>query len=74
MVPPLLVVHDAGDREIPVRGGEALAKAWPGAEFEETSGLGHYRILQDSAVVRMAVDFVAGSAALVGGRTEVREG
>src|SRR5438105_13503897 len=46
-LPPLLVVHDLMDREVPVRSGQDLARRSPGAEFRPTSGLGHTRILVD---------------------------
>lgn len=54
-----LVVHDAGDREVPAAHGRALAAAWPGARWMETSGLGHRRLLRDPAVVAGIADFIA---------------
>jgi pimeloyl-ACP methyl ester carboxylesterase len=55
---PGLVIHDEEDREVPWQQGEAIARAWPGAQFVLTRGLGHNRILRDGAVIRAAVDFV----------------
>lgn len=55
-----LVIHDAGDREVPQSSGLALARAWPGARFTRTQGLGHNRILRDGDVVNDAADFIAG--------------
>jgi pimeloyl-ACP methyl ester carboxylesterase len=55
---PLLVLHDAGDDEVPFEEGEALAQAWPGARFEPTQGLGHYRVLRDHRVTRAAATFL----------------
>lgn len=55
----LLVVHDEGDREVPVSEGAAVAAAWPGATFERTSGLGHHRIVRDERVVARAAAFLA---------------
>lgn len=55
-----LVIHDALDREVPRAAGEALARAWPGAGFVATRGLGHHRILREPAVARDAVDFING--------------
>ncbi len=55
---PALVIHDAGDREIPQAFGVALARAWPEAKFLGTHGLGHRLILRDAQVVRDAVDFI----------------
>lgn len=57
---PLLVVHDEGDREVPVRCGRELAAAWPGARLTITQGLGHTRILRDPAVIAELTAFVAG--------------
>ena len=57
-LPPLLVVHDLGDREVPVVVGQNLVRGWPGAVFRTTTGLGHNRILVDAGVVGQAVAFV----------------
>jgi pimeloyl-ACP methyl ester carboxylesterase len=57
---PLLVVHDEGDREVPVAYGRLLADAWADAELLVTHGLGHVRILRDVSVVDRVVSFVAG--------------
>ncbi len=59
MSQPLLVIHDALDREVPVAHGEHVAAAWPGARLVTTRGLGHQRILRDPEVVSRAVGFVA---------------
>ncbi len=56
---PLLIVHDEGDREVPVRCGRELAEAWPGARLTITHGLGHTRILRDPAVIAELTAFVA---------------
>ena len=55
---PLLVLHDEGDREVPLACGQQLAGAWPGAQIETTRGLGHHRILWDPAVVERIAAFV----------------
>ena len=55
---PLLVVHDRDDRDVPSSDGEAIARAWPGARFVETTGLGHRRIVHDPSVVARAVAFL----------------
>ena len=54
----LLVVHDREDREVPFAQGEALAAAWPAAQLQSTSGVGHRRILRDPGVVARAVELV----------------
>lgn len=55
---PLLVIHDRHDREAPFDGGEALARAWPGARLMATEKLGHRRILRDEAVIQAATAFL----------------
>src|SRR5262249_39604793 len=54
-----LVVHDAGDREVSPAAGLSLARAWGGARFVRTEGLGHRAILRDPQVVTDTVDFIA---------------
>jgi pimeloyl-ACP methyl ester carboxylesterase len=58
-VPPLLVVHDHDDREVPFFNGHAVASAWPGAALHGTEGLGHRRLLRDPGTVTRIVDFIA---------------
>jgi pimeloyl-ACP methyl ester carboxylesterase len=53
-----LIVHDADDRSVPITSGLALARAWRGAKFVGTKGLGHRRILRDPVVVADVVDFM----------------
>ena len=57
----VLVVHDTSDRVV-LRGQADLLLAAQGerARLLETTGLGHYRILRDPAVVGAAVAFVTG--------------
>ena len=56
-LPPLLIVHDLGDREVPVANGDRLAELWPGAELDTWTSLGHFRILTDPDVVRKVTAF-----------------
>jgi pimeloyl-ACP methyl ester carboxylesterase len=56
--PPLLVLHDRGDAEVPHTDAEAYAEVWPGARLVSTEGLGHRRILRDGEVIARAVGFV----------------
>jgi len=56
---PLLVVHDENDREVPIACGEAIARAWPKAQFLRTHGLGHQRILRDPETLHAIVSFVS---------------
>ncbi|MFC3551837.1 alpha/beta hydrolase [Lysobacter cavernae] len=54
-VPPLLLVHDGDDLEVPITDSRALAKAWPRARLLSTSGLGHRKLLREPSVVAVAV-------------------
>jgi pimeloyl-ACP methyl ester carboxylesterase len=56
---PLLLIHDEQDPEVPLEEGRAVADAWPRVELMVTSGLGHYRVLRDPAVVEKAATFLA---------------
>lgn len=58
MTVPLLVLHDAGDREMPFAEGVELAARWPRAELRRAEGLGHLRILRDPGCVGEAVEFL----------------
>jgi pimeloyl-ACP methyl ester carboxylesterase len=55
---PTLVIHDAGDHDVPIADGRAIAIA-SGGELVETQGLGHRAIMRDPEVVRAAVTFLA---------------
>jgi pimeloyl-ACP methyl ester carboxylesterase len=55
---PALVVHDDTDHEIPWNEGAAVAQAWPGAQFVQTHGLGHRRILHNPDVVSRVCGFL----------------
>jgi pimeloyl-ACP methyl ester carboxylesterase len=57
---PALIVHDRGDREIPVEDGLSVAAAWPGAKALITERYGHRRILIAGEVVRETVEFLGG--------------
>jgi pimeloyl-ACP methyl ester carboxylesterase len=61
-MPPLLVVHDQGDRETSWAGGHEIARSWPDARMLSTSRLGHRRILRDPAVIAEVVGFLTGAA------------
>ncbi len=55
---PALVVHDGGDTHVRPAAGLAVARAWPGARYRRTEGLGHHAILRAPEVVADAVDFL----------------
>lgn len=58
-LPPLLAVHDRGDRIAPASGSIDIARAWPGSELTLTDGLGHRRVLRDDAVISQVTAFAA---------------
>lgn len=53
-----LIIHDEADQDIPPKDGQALASAWPEAEFVLTSGLGHRRIVRDKGVLARTIEFL----------------
>ena len=59
LILPGLVIHDQDDRDVPIQEGIAVARAWPGAEFVRTTGLGHRRILRDPDVIARVTAFIA---------------
>jgi len=56
---PLMVIHDAGDRFIPHSEGAELAHAWPEGLLVTKKGLGHHRILRDTAVIDSVLSFIS---------------
>ena len=56
--PPLLVLHDLEDPEVPFGHGEAIARAWPGARLEPLAGMGHRRLLRDAGVINAVTAFI----------------
>jgi pimeloyl-ACP methyl ester carboxylesterase len=56
---PLLVVHDRGDRVVPIDDGEVIAGAAIGGRLFETHGLGHQRVLRAPEVLAAVMPFVA---------------
>lgn len=58
-LPPLMLVHDRQDREVPWFHGQAVAQAWPVARLVETRGLGHRRVLREPAVLSQVAGFLA---------------
>ncbi|HUJ74685.1 MAG TPA: alpha/beta hydrolase, partial [bacterium] len=58
---PALLLHGTQDKEVPVAHSSAVAAAWPGATLVRLEGLGHTRLLADTAVITRAVDFVTGA-------------
>ncbi|GLQ98843.1 hypothetical protein GCM10007863_32630 [Dyella mobilis] len=55
----LLVIHDVEDKEVPLAHARTLTASWPAAQLMVTRGLGHRRVLRDSAVVQEVLRFFA---------------
>lgn len=55
---PALIIHDVDDQTVPVSSGRAIATAWDGAQYIETQGLGHYRIMKDKSILNQILDFI----------------
>lgn len=53
-----LLIHDEDDIEISWHSSEEIARAWPGARFIKTKGLGHRRIIHDKEVIKHIIDFI----------------
>lgn len=54
-----LIVHDCGDRVVPMAEGKLLHNRWAGSQFHQTRDLGHSRILRDASVVARSVEFLS---------------
>jgi pimeloyl-ACP methyl ester carboxylesterase len=55
----LLVVHDEGDRVVPIAESARISDANPSAQRLTTRGLGHSRILQSDQFLDAVLDFLA---------------
>ena len=53
-----LLLHDRHDEFVPFAEAEAVAAAWPAAEFVPTTGLGHNQLLRDAGVIGRVVAFL----------------
>jgi len=69
---PVLILHDPDDLDVPFDQGQALAAAWPGATLVLRPGLGHRKILKDSATIATAMRFIDTRAALTPSASTVR--
>jgi pimeloyl-ACP methyl ester carboxylesterase len=53
---PTLVIHYSGDKAIPARGGDQLARGIPGSTYLPLEGTTHYPLLQDFDRVARAIE------------------
>lgn len=59
---PALIFHDTDDPQVDLEDSQALSRAWSGARFKTTSGLGHSHILRDPDVLSATTRFLAEAA------------
>ena len=55
---PLLIIHDMDDKVVPIQDGRKIAQSWYLAQFIETAGLGHMKVLYAEEVVEKALNFI----------------
>lgn len=58
---PLLILHDEGDRDVPLSEAKRIAELWPGAELRVRRGLGHTRIVRAETTIEAAREFLRGA-------------
>lgn len=62
---PVLALHDRDDALVPLAEARRAIQAMPHGGMIETTGLGHFRILRDPAVLREVAAFVGNGAPVV---------
>lgn len=55
---PTLVFHDTNDHDTPIEMGRAVGNAMQNGRYTETSGLGHRRILRNTATLEQIIAFL----------------
>lgn len=55
LLQPALILQDRTDRTVPLAEVEELAQNWPSAQLLVSSGLGHRRLLRDTAAIASVV-------------------
>jgi len=55
---PTLVIHDSGDKYVPVSNALAIRQNLKNGELLMTNGLGHHKILKDSTINQRVIDFI----------------
>jgi pimeloyl-ACP methyl ester carboxylesterase len=54
----LMIIHDRDDKESPIRHAEEAVRLYPQATLMRTAGLGHNRVLRDTAVIDACLRFM----------------
>lgn len=55
---PTLVIHDSGDKFVPVSSAIVIRQSLINGELLITNGLGHHKIFKDSTVIQRITDFI----------------
>ena len=53
-----LIIHDRGDKVIPISRSRNVLRNWSCSEFLEVEGTGHFRILRTKRVIDSVIDFL----------------
>lgn len=53
-----LIIHDRGDKVIPISRSRNVHRNWSCSEFLEVEGTGHFRILRTKRVIDSVIDFL----------------
>ncbi|MDX2471309.1 MAG: alpha/beta hydrolase [SAR324 cluster bacterium] len=55
---PVLIMHDEGDKYAPAKASAAVSANLEHVKYHQTKNLGHSKILEDPALVQMALDYI----------------
>ena len=55
---PTLVIHDSGDKFVPVSSAITIRQRLKNGELLITNGLGHHKIFKDSTVIQRIINFI----------------
>ncbi len=55
---PTLVIHDSGDKFVPVSSAITIRQSLKNGELLITNGLGHHKIFKDNTVIQRIIDFI----------------
>ena len=53
-----MIIHDKGDKVIPIAQSKSIYRNWPVCDFVEIEGTGHFRILRTDFVIDKVVSFL----------------
>lgn len=53
-----MIIHDKGDKVIPIAQSRSIYENWPACDFVEITGTGHFRILRTDFVIDQVIEFL----------------